>query len=159
MPSPLPTHPLGPAENDIVEQLAAALQIDRDEIIAAEWVDNGPGWVAAQLASAEAVLAVRPAYADLDIGLVGAYPPGSPEAIEVRAFFPKDGVLVEDPVTAASTPPRPVADADRSGDRAVHRGAGSALGRAGRVHVTLDDTGQVWIGGDAVTCVEGEIEL
>ena len=52
-----------------------------------------------QLASAEAVLAVRPAYADLDIGLVGAYPAGSPEAIEVRAFFPKDGVLVEDPVT------------------------------------------------------------
>ena len=50
----------GPAEDGLVDELAAALQIARDDIVTAEWVDNGPGWVAVQLASAEAVLAVRP---------------------------------------------------------------------------------------------------
>jgi PhzF family phenazine biosynthesis protein len=150
----------GPAENEIVDQLAAALQIDRDDIVAAEWVDNGPGWVAVQLASAEAVLAVRPAYADLDIGLVGAYPPGSPEAIEVRAFFPKDGVLVEDPVTGSLNASLGQWLTRTGRVIAPYVAAqGAALGRAGRVHVTLDDNGQVWIGGDAVTCIEGDIEL
>ena len=33
----------------------------------------------------------------VDIGLVALHPPGSPHAIEVRAFFPKDGMLIEDP--------------------------------------------------------------
>ena len=68
---------------------------------AVEWVDNGPGWVAVLLDSAAAVLAVRPRFVDRDVGLVGPHPAGSPHAIEVRAFFPKDGALVEDPVTGS----------------------------------------------------------
>ena len=144
----------------MVDELAAALQISRDDIVAAEWVDNGPGWVAVQLPNAEAVLAVRPAYADLDIGLVGGYPPGSPEAIEVRAFFPKDGVLVEDPVTGSLNA--------SLGEWLTRTGRitapyvasqGTVLGRAGRVYVTADDDGQVWVGGGTVTCIEGAIEL
>ena len=52
-------------------------------------------------ASAEAVLALRPGFVDLDLGVVGPHPPGSAEAFEVRAFFPKDGATVEDPVTGS----------------------------------------------------------
>ena len=150
----------GPADDSLVDELAAALQISRDDIVAAEWVDNGPGWVAVQLPNAEAVLAVRPAFADLDIGLVGGYPPGSPEAIEVRAFFPKDGVLVEDPVTGSLNA--------SLGEWLTRTGRitapyvasqGTVLGRAGRVYVSADDDGQVWVGGGTVTCIEGAIEL
>jgi predicted PhzF superfamily epimerase YddE/YHI9 len=36
---------------------------------------------------------------------------------------------------------------------------GTALGRAGRVHIDQDADGTVWVGGDAVTCVRGEIEI
>ncbi|MNW69789.1 hypothetical protein D3C74_488860 [compost metagenome] len=36
---------------------------------------------------------------------------------------------------------------------------GTALGRAGRVHVTRDDSQTVWVGGDAVTCIEGTVLL
>jgi predicted PhzF superfamily epimerase YddE/YHI9 len=36
---------------------------------------------------------------------------------------------------------------------------GTALGRAGRVHITRDDAGQIWVGGGTVTCVEGRVEL
>jgi predicted PhzF superfamily epimerase YddE/YHI9 len=57
--------------------------------------------VAVRLATVEEVLAIRPRYADLDIGMVALYPPAGPVAIEVRALFPKDGAMVEDPVTGS----------------------------------------------------------
>src|SRR6185436_9015106 len=91
----------GPAEPDVVERIAGLLSVPADALVAVEWVDNGPGWVAALLADADAVLAARPAFAEIDLGLVGLHPEGSPQAIEVRGFFPKDGTLVEDPVTGS----------------------------------------------------------
>lgn len=36
---------------------------------------------------------------------------------------------------------------------------GTALGRAGRVHVSRDDDGTIWVGGGTVGCVTGEVEL
>ena len=77
-----------------MQHLAAVLGIDRGEILGAEWADNGPGWVAVLLASADAVLALRPGITDIDLGVAGPYPPGSPHAFEVRAFVPADGGTV-----------------------------------------------------------------
>jgi predicted PhzF superfamily epimerase YddE/YHI9 len=36
---------------------------------------------------------------------------------------------------------------------------GTALGRQGRVHVTRDDDGALWIAGGTVTCVAGDVTL
>ena len=69
----------GPVDDALVQRIATLLKIDRGEILDAEWADNGPGWVAVLLEDAGAVLAVRPGSANLDLGIVGAYPPGSPE--------------------------------------------------------------------------------
>ena len=91
----------GPVDESLVEEIAGLLAIGRGEIVEAAWADNGPGWVVVLLRDAEAVFAARPAYSELDLGLVGLYPPGSEAAIEVRAFFPKDGAVVEDPVTGS----------------------------------------------------------
>src|SRR6185437_14145572 len=85
----------GPVDESLVEQIAVVLGIDRAGIVDAEWADNGPGWVAVLLESAEAVLALRPGATDLDLGVAGLYPPGSPQAIEVRAFAPGDTGTVE----------------------------------------------------------------
>ncbi len=84
----------GAVEESFVQHIASLLGIDRAEIVGAEWADNGPGWVAILLASADAVLALRPGSIDLDIGVVGPYPPGSPHAFEVRAFFPNTTVAL-----------------------------------------------------------------
>jgi predicted PhzF superfamily epimerase YddE/YHI9 len=35
---------------------------------------------------------------------------------------------------------------------------GTALGRAGRVHIERDDDGTIWVGGGTVTCVSGQID-
>jgi predicted PhzF superfamily epimerase YddE/YHI9 len=69
-----------------------------------QWVDNGPGWVAALLDSREAVLALQPdlaAMGDLELGVVGRGRRRAREAqFEVRAFVPSVGVG-EDPVTGS----------------------------------------------------------
>lgn len=151
----------GPVDEALVQRIAALLELDRDEIVDAQWADNGPGWVAVLLEDASAVLAVRPpGNASLDLGLVGAYPPGSPAAFEVRAFFPKDGALAEDPVTGslnAAIAPWLLGTGRATAPYVVSQG--TLLGRAGRVHVERDDDGTIWVGGATLTCVSGEVEL
>ena len=136
------------------------LRIERSEIVDAAWADNGPGWVAVLLDGADAVLALQPGYVDLDLGVVGPYPEGSPEAFELRAFFPKDGSTVEDPVTGslnASVAQWLLATGRASAPYVASQG--TALGRAGRVHVSVDAEGAIWVGGGTVTCVDGAVEL
>src|SRR5580698_2512286 len=91
----------GPVDESTQQEVAAALGVARSEFVDAQWADNGPGWVAVELASAEAVLAVRPRATNLKICLFGRHPSGSPEAIEVRAFFPSAAGTTEDPVTGS----------------------------------------------------------
>ena len=150
----------GEVDDELVHHIASLLDIDRSDIQDAQWVDNGPGWVAVMLASADAVLALRPGVVDLFVGAVGLYPEGAPCAVEVRAFLPKDGATLEDPVTGSLN--ASVAEwLLRTGRVAAPYVAsqGTALGRAGRVHVSRDADGAIWIGGATVTCVTGEVEL
>jgi PhzF family phenazine biosynthesis protein len=150
----------GPVEEELVDRIAAMLGIGRADIVDSQWVDNGPGWVAVLLPSAEAVLAVRPGAVDLDVGLVGPYPEGSPAAFEVRAFVPKDGSTVEDPVTGSLN--ASLAEWLLRTDRArapYVASQGTALGRSGRVHITRDPEGTIWVGGGTVTCISGQVEL
>lgn len=150
----------GPVEDELVARLAAMLDIERADIVDAQWVDNGPGWVAVLLDSAETVLALKPRFEPIDLGVVAPCPPGSPQAFEVRAFFPKDGALVEDPVTGSlnASLAQWLLDTGRASAPYVAR-QGTALGRAGRVHVTRDADGTIWVGGGTVTCIDGEVEL
>jgi PhzF family phenazine biosynthesis protein len=150
----------GPVEDSVAEHVADVLNIARGDMVDIQWADNGPGWIAVLLASAEAVLAVRPGAVDLNVGLVGPYPAGSLEAFELRAFSPKDGSTGEDPVTGSLN--ASVAQWLLGTGRAVApyvASQGTALGRRGRVHVSRDDAGQVWVGGATVTCVSGAVEL
>jgi PhzF family phenazine biosynthesis protein len=150
----------GPVDEPVVGHIARLLGIDRTAVVEAEWVDNGPGWVGVLLSSAEEVLALRPGVVDLDIGVVGPYPPGAPHAFEVRAFMPYDGTTVEDPVTGSL-------NASLAGwllrtGRATApyvASQGTAMRRAGRVHVTRDDDGTIWVGGSTRTLVRGELTL
>jgi PhzF family phenazine biosynthesis protein len=150
----------GPVEESLVQHIAAVLRIERAGILDAEWADNGPGWVAVLLASADAVLELRPGFVDIDLGVVGPYPHGSPEAFEVRAFFPKDGATVEDPVTGSlnASLAQWLLRTGRAGAPYV-ASQGTALGRSGRVHVSRDPDGTIWVGGGTITCVAGQVEF
>ena len=149
----------GPVDDALADRMASLLGLDRDEIVDAQWVDNGPGFVAALLESADAVLAVRPGAIEIDLGVVGRYPPGSEAAFEVRAWFPAGEATVEDPVTGSLN----AALAEwllRTGRATAPYVAsqGTVLGRAGRVHIDADSEG-IWVGGGTITLVEGTIEI
>jgi len=149
----------GPVEDAVAERVARGLGLARSDFVDIAWADNGPGWVAVLLASAEAVLAVRPGAVDMDIGVAGPYPAGSPEAIEVRAFSPQV-TSVEDPVTGSLN--ASLGQWLLGGGRVTApyvASQGTALGRRGRVHVSRDADGQVWVSGGTVTCVRGTVEL
>jgi PhzF family phenazine biosynthesis protein len=150
----------GPVDDAELDRIAAVLHLDRADIVDAAWADNGPGWVALLLRDADAVLAVRADASEYDIGLVGPHPPGAETAFELRAFFPADGVTVEDPVTGSLN--ASVAQWLLGSGRATApyvASQGTALGRAGRVYVTQDADGAIWVGGGTVTCVDGTVEL
>ena len=150
----------GPVDDELKVHLAASLRFDPDDIVDAAWADNGPGWVAVLLADADAVLALQPGVVDLDIGVVGPHAPGHETAFEVRAFFPKQGTTVEDPVTGSLN--ASLAQWLLAEGRAVVpyvAAQGTAIGRRGRVHVDRDDAGVIWVGGGTVTCITGEVEI
>ncbi len=150
----------GAVEDEVLERVVEQLRIERDAVVDAEWVDNGPGWVAVWLRSVDEVLAIRPGPVDLDIGVAGPQPPGSEAAIEVRAFFPKDGSTVEDPVTGSL-------NASLAGwllrtgrvTSPYVASQGTVLGRAGRAFIDQDADGRIWVGGGTVTCVTGAVDL
>jgi len=150
----------GPVDESTLQQVAAVLGVARSDFIDAQWADNGPGWVAVELASAEAVLAVKPGPTDLKIGLFGRHPAGSPEAIEVRAFFPSGTGTTEDPVTGslnAALAQWLLASGKATAPYTASQG--TILGRRGRVHVTTDADGAVWIGGGTHTLISGSVLL
>ena len=144
-----------------VLEIARFLGIARASIIEAQWVDNGPGWIVVLLESAQAVLALEPARAHpqrLDLGVVGAYPAGSPLAFELRAFITdQHGSILEDPVTGslnASVAQWLLATGKATAPYTASQG--TRLGRTGRVAISCDEGGQVWVGGKTSTLFSGD---
>ena len=151
-----------PTEQEIAE-VVDVLQIDRAAIVDATWADNGPGWIAVMLESADAVLAVEPRRyraSPIDIGIVGPRAPGGETTFELRAiFYDRQGSLVEDPVTGslnASVGQWLFATGRASNPYVAAQG--TRLGRTGRVHVEQDSAGQVWVGGATRTVFSGQSE-
>ena len=92
--------------------------------------------------------------------MLGPYAPGGEAAIEVRGFFPKDGALVEDPVTGSlnASLGQWLLGSGRLSSPYV-AAQGTAIGRAGRVHVSQDADGQVWVAGATATLVDGTVRV
>ena len=150
----------GPVEEVLLDEIAGSLDIKRADIVDAQWADNGPGWVAVELASADAVLALKPGTPSRDIGVFGPYPPGSPEAFEVRAFTPQVSGTGEDPVTGSLNASLAMWLLSAGKATAPYTASqGTALGRRGRVHVTADGDGAIWISGGTHTLISGSVHL
>jgi PhzF family phenazine biosynthesis protein len=150
----------GPLDDALVAQISAALALPGGAVQAHQWVDNGPGWCAMLLDSADRVLALRPdwpALGELKLGVVGPHAPGGEAAFELRAFI-GDGAY-EDPVTGSlnASVAQWLIGAGRAPARYV-AAQGAALQRAGRVHIeAVGDT--VWVGGDVAPCISGQVAL
>ena len=153
-----PTRRDGDLEDEYLEKIVAAFGIARDQVIAHQWVDNGPGWAVVQLATAADVLALEPDLSlipDAMVGAVGAHPPGVEHAFEMRTFAPRVGVA-EDPVCGsmnASVGQWLVRTGAVSGSYRVSQG--QRLGRAGDITITPEADGTVRVGGATTTLFHG----
>jgi PhzF family phenazine biosynthesis protein len=150
----------GPVEPADLARVVAALRIAPEDVVEAAWLVNGPEWVAVRLTDGAAVLAVEPdlgALGDLDIGLAGLWAEAAAgdAELEVRAFASDR----EDPVTGSLNAGLGQWLADRVLPSRYVASQGTALQRRGRVHVSLDDGGQVWVGGSTVTTIAGSVTL
>ena len=153
----------GPLDEAGVALIARGLGIPRDDIVAHAWCENGPPWRGVMLRTAAQVLAVRPdagVLAGLDIGLVAPQPAGSDTAFEVRAFFHTQDTVSEDPVTGSlnAAVAQWLIGAGLAPERYV-AAQGTAMGRAGRVHIERDADGTIWVGGASVTCISGHVTV
>jgi len=152
----------GPLSEEDVQLIAKGLGVARDDILHHAWCDNGPQWRGVMLATAEQVLGLKPdvhVLQGLEIGVVGAKSSGDTQ-FEVRAFFPTKNGLAEDPVTGslnAAIGQWLIAEGLAPENYVASQG--TCLGRAGRVHLQRDAQGQVWVGGDSVTCIQGKVQI
>ena len=157
----------------LLAQVASALALAPSQILAAQMLDNGPAWLTLLVDSPQTVLSLAPDHAQLKalgqkVGVASvqsASPALKNEAdgiaptVTVRGFAAPIGVN-EDPVTGslnASLAQWLIADG-LAPNRYV-AAQGECLGRAGRVHVERDASGQVWVGGASTTCVNGSVIL
>jgi PhzF family phenazine biosynthesis protein len=145
--------------------LADALGIRAEAVGANALIDVGPVWATLQLEDADAVRRLRPDLARVaalaplglsEVTVFGLEREGGEAQVEVRSFAPADGVP-EDPVCGSGN--GCVAALVRregllAGGSYVAR-QGGCLGRDGRVEVRFGEDGSIWVGGQAVTCVEG----
>jgi PhzF family phenazine biosynthesis protein len=153
----------GDVAPDILKRIARTLGIDPARIKAAQWVDNGPGWVAVMLATRAEVLAIErdyPAWPGQALGVVAPWnsgQDGSGAQFEVRAFV--GSRPAEDPVCGSLNAglAQWLIGAGLAPDAYV-ASQGAALGRAGRIHVARID-GDIWIGGETTVCIEGRINV
>ncbi|WP_231444151.1 PhzF family phenazine biosynthesis protein [Brevibacterium zhoupengii] len=147
----------GDLDEDFVEQIAAALHVERTEILGHQWVDNGPGWAAVRLASAQQVLDLEPDFSqipDTKLGVLGPHPDDSAHEYEIRAFVPGTAIG-EDPVTGSLN--ASVAQwLIKSGLAPEKYTAtqGTALRRAGVISISHEDD-EVWVGGPTTVCFKG----
>jgi PhzF family phenazine biosynthesis protein len=153
----------GPLEEGDVTLIARGLGIPREDIVTHAWCENGPPWRSVMLRSAAQVLALKPnaaVLAGLDIGVVAPQPAGADTAFEVRAFFHTHDTLSEDPVTGSlnAAVAQWLIGAGLAPGRYV-AAQGTAMGRAGRVHIERDAGGTIWVGGASVTCISGQVVL
>ncbi|GAB2571867.1 PhzF family phenazine biosynthesis protein [Gracilibacillus alcaliphilus] len=163
----LPDPQIKAIDHEYVQQLANALGIAVDRVKASLTVDVGAVWMTLQLSDAEEVHHLRPNMEKLasltppgvtGVTVFGATTSNADPAFEVRSFAPSEGVP-EDPVCGSGN--GCVATVVRKlglihGSRYT-AGQGYCVGRNGRVEVRFEPDGKILLGGNIVTCIEGQL--
>jgi PhzF family phenazine biosynthesis protein len=151
----------GAVEDDTLRRIILGLGVTSEPVIASQWADNGPGWVAVMLRSREELLAVQPDYAalnGLNVGVVAPWIGPDAEAdIEVRAFISNRSV--EDPVTGSlnASLAQWLIPAGLMPTR-YSASQGTVLGRRGRIEI--EQIGErIWVGGEVLTCITGQVSF
>lgn len=152
----------GPVDKTLLTHVMEGLGLPLQDARAAEWVDNGPGWMAILLSSRDKVLSVEPDFQRLKgirVGIVARCNPLEDKTdadFEVRGFT---AAGFEDAVTGSLNAGIACWLTGSSLAPARYVAAqGTTIGRAGRITVERQDN-QIWIGGHVETVINGTVTL
>lgn len=155
-----------PLEHEALAAVQRAIGVQPQQVLAAQILDNGPVWYSLLLDDPATVLRLAPDHRELErighkVGVVARYRDAAPAGphVEVRAFAAPIGIA-EDPVTGSlnASLAQWLIGEGRLPQRYV-AAQGRRLDRAGLVHLERDASAQVWVGGEAVTCISGSVRL
>ncbi|MFJ5900594.1 PhzF family phenazine biosynthesis protein [Streptomyces sp. NPDC093064] len=152
----------GALDDTYLNQIVAAFGITRDQVVAHQWVDNGPGWAVLQLSTAEEVLALEPDLSLIPaamVGAIGAYPEGSGHNFEMRTFAPGAGVPEDPACGSMNAAVGQWLTATGAAPSTYRVSQGTRLGRAASIEITADADGTVWVTGAATVCIRGTISV
>ena len=151
----------GPPSDTELAEACDFLSLARKDVVDAQWIDNGPGWLGILLSSAEDVLRLTAPgsyHRRIDLGIVGPHAEGASTDFELRALFSDQlGNVREDPVTGslnASVAQWLLSTGRVSGGYTASQGR--CVGRSGRISVR-EHEGDVWIGGHSLPIVDGRL--
>ena len=151
----------------LLARVSRAMGLKADQIVAAQLLDNGTAWLGLLLHDPSIVLQLTPNFSELKelgqkVGVVALKT--TPVAIdaagaEVRGFAPHVGIN-EDPVTGSlnASLAQWLINDGHAPERYVAT-QGACLERAGYVFIERDASGHVWVGGQSVTCIEGQVTV
>ena len=137
----------GPVDEETLQVICHGLGIERSEILLHQWVDNGPGWAAVTLDSAERVLSINPNFSlltSVNFGIIGPHDSHQDADYEVRAFV-NSLDIPEDPVTGSLA--AGIAQwFSREGlaEKSYTIAQGQKLQRQGRIHIS-EENGEIWV--------------
>lgn len=165
----LPTPAFRDPDESQRAEAAAALGVAATQIQRAAIVDVGPVWFTVQLRDGAAVAKLEPDMAAISaltrepvtgLNVFGFYANGEPAAVEVRSFAPAHGVP-EDPVCGSGNGcVAALIQRERLLGRSSYVASqGRCMDRDGRVEVRFADDGTIWLGGHAVTCIDGTLTV
>lgn len=171
-----------------LHKIYEAIGITNEQVVDAAYLDNGPHWLCLLLDSIDTVLSLEPQLAQLKalghkVGVAALYqdadatpligracreaeafgtglraPLAAPAAqLEVRAFSTTG---VEDPVTGSLNGCLAqwlIAQGHLRAPYMANQGA--CVGRDGWISLRQDAAQQLWVGGQTVTCVQGQVLL
>ncbi len=159
------------AEADVDRRLELALNRAPESIQQARIVNVGAIWLIADLGSAVEVRSLAPSPAALqqlasDLGVTGmtvfGRKSGGAAQLAVRSFCPGEGMF-EDPVCGSGNASVAAYLHAQGGLQEIgysyRASQGRELGRDGYVDVSVDAEGGIEIGGAAITCIDGTLNL
>lgn len=158
---------LEPVPDDLQAEVVQALDLPEGALLGASWIDNGARWMGVLLRDVETLHAARPQSAVLralgvKAGLCALHPRRDGEApvLEVRGITLTQQGTAEDPATGSLNAGL-AAWLSREGvlDTPYIAHQGTGIGRAGRLHVSRDADGRLWVGGTVRDGVAGSVLL
>ncbi|WP_455778208.1 PhzF family phenazine biosynthesis protein, partial [Burkholderia stabilis] len=149
--------------------LAAALRSDAIDTDAEPCaVDNGAPWLVVRLTSADACIGLSPDPAALEaitrrygtdgLAVYAPHAEGGPATFEIRCLMTGGNFgFGEDPVTGSANAALAglLTRQERRPGPSYTARQGTAIDRDGRIFVSYDEDGTTWIGGHAVTVIDG----